>query len=146
MKVCLLYKDRERSNETAYYDTDSIIKDLGLKALFLAAAKKLVYENGEVKKSEKEDPYLMDTLRSVMMIPLHTKEEIVYRQQIIEDCIQHEELIRGLYGISSDMIRKWNELGRGPREKMQQSNPVIRLTLNIYLTPLNVLPACSSIF
>ena len=48
MKVCLLYKDRERSNETAYYDTESIIKDLGLKTLFLSAAKKLVYENGEV--------------------------------------------------------------------------------------------------
>ena len=131
MKVCLLYEDGERTNEVSYFDTASIIKDLGLKALFLAAAKKLVYENGEVKKSEKEDPYLMDTLRSVMMIPLHTKEEIVYRQQIVEDCIQHEELIRGLYGISSDMIRKWNELGRGPREKMQQSNPVIRLTTDI---------------
>ena len=131
MKVCLLYENGERTNEESYYDTASIIKDLGLKALFLAAAKKLVYENGEVKKAEKEDPYLMETLRSVMMIPLHTEEEIVFRQQIVNDCLDHEELIRGLYGISSELIRKWSDLGRGPREKMQQSNPVIKLTTDI---------------
>ncbi len=131
MKVCLLYEDGEHTNEQSYFDTASIIKDLGLKALFLAAAKKLVYENGEVKKAEKEDPYLMETLRSIMMIPLHTEEEIVFRQQILKDCIGHEELIRGLYRISSDVIRKWGELGRGPREKMQQSNPVIKLTTDI---------------
>ncbi len=131
MKVCLLYEDGERTNEESYFDTASIIKDLGLKALFLAAAKKLVYENGEVKKAEKEDPYLMETLRNVMMTPLHTKEEIEYRQQILSDSLKHEELIRGLYRFSSDMIRKWNELGRGPREKMQQSNPVVKLTTDI---------------
>ncbi|MCR4642715.1 MAG: hypothetical protein K5697_11905 [Lachnospiraceae bacterium] len=131
MKVCLLYEDGEHTNEESYYDSASIIKDLGLKTLFLAAAKKLVYENGEVKKAEKEDPYLVETLRSVMMIPLHTKEEIEYRQQILEDCIRHEELIRGLYRIACTVVRKWGELGRGPREKMQQSNPVMKLTADI---------------
>ena len=40
MKICLLYKDRERSNEETYFDTASIIKDLGLKTLFLSAGKK----------------------------------------------------------------------------------------------------------
>ena len=54
MKVCLLYEDRERVNEKTYYDTASIIRDLGLKALFLAASKKLVYENGEVKRPKKK--------------------------------------------------------------------------------------------
>ncbi|MCR4584149.1 MAG: hypothetical protein K5686_00350 [Lachnospiraceae bacterium] len=131
MKVCLLYEDRERSNEISYYDTASIIKDLGLKSLFLAAAKRLVYENGEVKRSEKEDAYLIDTLRSVMMTPLESAEEIQFRQEIVRDCIGHEELIRSLYDISSEVIFRWNELGRGPREKMQNSNPVTRLLTDI---------------
>ncbi|MBP1585524.1 MAG: hypothetical protein ILP17_07530, partial [Lachnospiraceae bacterium] len=82
MKVCLLYRDRERSNEETYYDTASIIKDLGLKSLFLAAAKRLVYENGNVKSVEKEDQYLIETLKAVMMTPLHTADEIRFRQDI----------------------------------------------------------------
>ncbi|MCR5249193.1 MAG: hypothetical protein K6E50_01155 [Lachnospiraceae bacterium] len=131
MKVCLLYEDREKSNEATYFDTASIIKDLGLGTLFLSAAKTLVYENGEVKTVGKEDPFLMDTLRNVMMTPLFTKEEIVFRQQIVEDCIRHEDFIRELYRISSTMILKWNELGRGGREKLQQSNPVTKLVADI---------------
>ena len=49
MKVCLLYKDRERSEREKYYDTESIIGDLGLKTLILSAAKRLVFENGKLK-------------------------------------------------------------------------------------------------
>ncbi|MCR5739977.1 MAG: hypothetical protein K6G43_09170, partial [Lachnospiraceae bacterium] len=131
MKVCLLYSDRERSNEETYYDTASIIKDLGLKSLFLAAAKRLVYENGSVKSVEKEDQYLIETLRAVMMTPLHTAAEIRFRQDVIKDCILHEDMIRDMYNISSELIRKWNELGRGGREKMKQSNQAMRLTADI---------------
>ena len=50
MKVCLLYKDRERSEREKYYDTESIIGDLGLKTLILSAAKRLVFENGKLRK------------------------------------------------------------------------------------------------
>jgi DNA mismatch repair ATPase MutS len=131
MKVCLLYKDRERSEREKYYDTESIIGDLGLKTLILSAAKRLVFENGKLKSVEKEDTYLMETLRNVMMIPLESAGEIKFRQEIIKDCISHEELIRSLYEICSDVIRKWNTLGRGGREKLQQSNPVTRLTEDI---------------
>ncbi len=131
MKVCLLYEDRERINEESYYDSASIIQDLGLKAIFLIAAKDLVFENGEVKKVEKEDTYLVDTMRKVMMSPLYTEEEIRFRQQIIADCLEHEELIRELYRIASNTVQKWGEFGRGPREKLQQSNPVTRLTSDI---------------
>ena len=131
MKVCLLYKDRERSDKEKYYDTESIIGDLGLKTLILSAAKRLVFENGKLKSVEKEDTYLMETLRNVMMIPLESAGEIKYRQEIIKDCFSHEELIRSMYEICSDVIRKWNTLGRGGREKVQQSNPVTRLTEDI---------------
>ncbi|MBR5420084.1 MAG: hypothetical protein IK115_02930 [Lachnospiraceae bacterium] len=131
MKVCLLYKDRERTNEETYYDTASIIKDLGLKTLILTVAKKPIYEDGKVISVEKEDPYLMECLRNVMMTPLHTAEEIRFRQEIIKDSIKHEELIRGLYRICSEVILKWNELGRGGREKTQLSNPVMKLITDI---------------
>ncbi|MCR4960207.1 MAG: hypothetical protein K6A74_02045 [Lachnospiraceae bacterium] len=136
MKVCLLYRDKERAEEESYYDTASVIKDLGLKTLFLSAAKRLIYENGEVKSVEKEDPFLMETLRNVMMIPLSSAEEISYRQEIIKDSIKNEELIRRLYGISASLLEKWNELGRGGREKVKQSNRVMRLTADIKILHL----------
>ncbi|MBO4415268.1 MAG: hypothetical protein J5824_04710, partial [Lachnospiraceae bacterium] len=131
MKVCLLYEDREWTKEEKYYDSASIIQDLGLKALFLVAAKRLIYENGAVKGLEEEDVYLTETLRSVMMIPLCSKEEIEYRHEIIKDSLSHEDFIRGLYTVSCELFDKWNELGRGPKEKKQQSNPVVRLMTDI---------------
>ena len=131
MKVCLLYEDKERADSGTYFDTASIIQDLGLKALFLAGAKKLIYDKGEVKRVEPEDPYLVETLKSVMMIPLATKEEIIFRQEIVKDCLRHEDLIRSLYEISSRALKIWAELGRGPGEKMSQSNPVTKLTTEI---------------
>lgn len=131
MKVCLLYRELERAADEKYYDTDSIIGDLGLKTLFLSAAKRLIFEDGKLKSVEKEDPYLMETLRNVMMIPLTSEDDVKFRQDIVKDFLEHEELIRGIYCICSDVIRKWNMLGRGGREKLRQSNPVTRLTEDI---------------
>ncbi|MCR5324976.1 MAG: hypothetical protein K6E85_17095 [Lachnospiraceae bacterium] len=136
MKVCLLYEDREWAKDEKYYDTASIIHDLGLNTLFLAAAKKLIYENGAVKSVEKEDPYLVETLKNIMMIPLTKKEEIEYRQEMIGESIKHEDLIRDLYGTSCELISKWTELGRGPKEKAQQSNPVVKLVTDVRVMEL----------
>ncbi len=138
MKVCLLYRDRERSNENTYYDTASIIKDLGLDTIFLAAAKRPVYENGKVKSVEKEDIYLRDTIKSVMMTPLATEDEVVFRQEVLKDCISHEDMIREMYAVSSDVIQKWNELGRGGRDKMGQSNPAAKLISDIRVLHLHL--------
>lgn len=136
MKVCLLYISKERSDDKPYFDTASIIKDLGLKHLFVSAAKRLIYENGAVKSVEKEDTYLMETLRNVMMVPLHSEEEIIYRQEILKDFIKNEDMVRELYSICTDVIRKWNELGRGGREKLKQSNQAMRLTADIRILHL----------
>ena len=131
MKVCLLYEDRERLQEETYYDTASIIQDLGLKSIFLVSAKELVYENGEVVKVEKEDPFLMDTMQKIMMTPLTTKEQIVFRQEIVKDAYNDPELIRELYQTSDGMLRKWNELGRGTKGRIRHSNPVMKLISEI---------------
>ncbi len=129
MKVCLLYKNRDREwlTDGAYYDTASIIQDLGLNTLFRAAGRQLIREREEVKKEDQEDPFLADTMRKVMMLPLLSAEEIEYRQEILRDCFQQEELLRELYRVSSETALEWNALGRGIREKSQQRNPVTRL-------------------
>ena len=133
MRVSLLYRDRdpERLADGTYYDEDSIIRDLGLSALFRTAAQRVIYEYGKVTKVDKEDRYITETMRKLMLIPLFSKEEIEFRQAVVKDSFRQEDLIRGLYEISSETVRKWNHLGRGSREQAQQRNPVINLMNDI---------------
>ena len=138
MKVCLLYENRERAANAPYYDQKSIIQDLGLSAVFSAAAKELTYENGELKQVEAADLFVLETFRNVMMTPLLTEEEIVFRQEIVKDCLRAPKLIRGLYRVSTAMLAKWNELGRGARERIRAGNPVVRLTTEIRVLRLFV--------
>ena len=63
MNSFLLYKDREWGTGVGYLDTTSIIQDLGLKTVFSAAGKEVIWEQEQVKKIESEDDYLVDTMR-----------------------------------------------------------------------------------
>ncbi len=137
MKVCLLYEDAERTNREKYYDTASIIKDLGLKSIFDAASKRLIYDrNGTLQKADEPDTYLAETLKAVMMTPLYTREEISFRQEVLKDCIEHEELVVSLYEVSKNMLRRWSELGRVPAETFQQGNPAAKLLNEILILEL----------
>ncbi len=137
MRVCLLYDEIERNNREKYYDTASISKDLGLKSVFNAASKKLIYDrNGELQKSDDPDQYLSETLKAVMMTPLYTKEEIAFRQEMIKDSLAHEDLTRSLYEVSKNMLRRWSELGRVPAETFQQGNPRAKLLNDIIILDL----------
>ncbi len=127
MRVCLLYGDSDRPGDGAYPDEEDLIRDLGLKALFRASARQLIGENGRVDKVDKGDPFLSDTLRKVMMVPLASPEEIAYRQGILRDCLRQEALVRGLYRISTETLKEWTALGRGPGERTQETGPVTRL-------------------
>lgn len=137
MKVCLLYEDIERNNREKYYDTASIVKDLGLKSVFSAASKKLIYDrNGQLVKADDPDQYIAETLKAVMMTPLYTKEEIAFRHEMVKDCLAHEDLTRSLYEVSKNMLRRWSELGRVPAETFQQGNPAAKLLNDIIILRL----------
>ena len=136
MKSCLLYETTDRMSDAPYFDAKSIAQDLGLKALFLAAAKEVIYENGQVAKIGKEDSYIQDSMRRVMMIPLRSREEIIFRQEILRDFLQNEELARCLYSVSSEVLSEWNKLGRGVQNKASQISPVAKLISDIRLIEL----------
>ena len=137
MNSFLLYDQTDKLMDPPYYDAKSIIQDLGLKALFLSAAKEVIYEeSGQVKKIGKEDLYIQDCMRKVMMIPLRTEEAIRYRQDILKDFLENEDLIRSLYEISSKVLEEWNKLGRGVMEKMSNSNPAAKLISDIRVISL----------
>ena len=129
MRIGLLYRDtdRDRPGDGAYADAENIIRDLGLDTLFRAAGRRLILENGAVKRVEKEDPYLVETMRMVMPVPLASREEIAYRQAILRDAVRQEGLLRELYRISGEAVRQWNGLWSGVREKSQQRSPAAKL-------------------
>ena len=138
MKVCLLYPDRDidRWTDGAYFDVESIQKDLNLDVLFQAAGRKLIRENGKVKRVEKEDPWFVDTMRKVLMVPLTSKDEIEYRQAVLKDCSRQEETLRALYRIGDETLQAWDLLGRSAVEKSQKRSPVTKLVDDIRLLRL----------
>ncbi len=138
MKTCLLYEDNDYLTDSPYFDSKSIIQDLGLNTLFLCASKKVIYEKTFVKSVKKEDPYILKTMQKVMMIPLRTEEQMLYRQEIVQDCINNEDMIRDLYAQSELLLAEWNKLGRSLKDKMGNRNPVVTLMNDIQLLSLFV--------
>ncbi|MBR6477726.1 MAG: hypothetical protein IKS85_04690 [Lachnospiraceae bacterium] len=136
MKSYLLYENTDKLMDPQYFDAKSIIQDLGLKALFLAAAKEVIYENDRVKAIGKEDLYIQDSMRKIMMIPLREEAQIKYRQEILADFLADEELVTALYGISSKVLAEWNKLGRGTMEKLSNANPAAKLVTDIRVITL----------
>ena len=112
MNAYLLYPQRDWTNAGRYKDDRTIIQDLGLKTLFSAAAKEIEMEGGKIIKIQEADPFIEETMKKVMMVPLETEEEIRYRQEIIRDCYAEEEFIRGLYERSEQILKEWDKLGR----------------------------------
>lgn len=117
MKVHLLYADREWKGIRSYYDSESIVSDLGLTALFRAASRDQEKKKGAVLKAEAADEHLGEVLKKVMLAPLHTPEEIYYRQAVLQDFIRDEAFTKQLYELSADMMERWERLGKREMEK-----------------------------
>ena len=136
MNSYLLYKDTDYLTEAPYFDAPCIIQDLGLRTLFMAAAKEVVYEEGAVKTIKKEDPFLLDTMKKIMMIPLQNGEQITYRQEILKDCLKDEAFIRSLYALCNEILNRWKALGRNVTDKYSQRNPVASLLNDLHVLHL----------
>ncbi|MCM1026303.1 MAG: hypothetical protein NC432_07690 [Roseburia sp.] len=117
MKVRLLYPDREWKYTGAYYDPESIIKDLGLSILFQVSSRSQEPKTGTVQHADEADRHLGEMLKQVMMMPLESEEEIYYRQEILRDCMEYPEFMESLYEISRDMTFRWEALGKRQLDK-----------------------------
>lgn len=117
MNVNLLYKDREWINPEYYYDEKSIAGDLGLDTLFLNASKPVIYRNDEVEKIGDSDSFIKNVFYRVMLTPLRSSDELIYRQDIIKDAIANEAFTISLYETVSSMLDEWERLGRHVNSK-----------------------------
>ena len=113
MKVCLLYPEKDWNDLKKYSDDWNIITDLGLQTLFNDCVKEIVWDKeGRVKKVLPGDAYVQRTMRSVVMVPLRTEREISYRQEVLKDAVESEAFIKQVYGFATEVLKKWDLLGR----------------------------------
>ena len=136
MKTYLLYQEKEWIDVKPYFDEKSIIQDLGLRILYMMAAREVIVEGGNVKAISMPDTYIEETMKAVMMVPLETEEEIRYRQQVLRDSLEHPEFTIRLYNISCEVLKKWDELGRKDKQKVGHKDPVSNLVGDIHLMEL----------
>jgi len=93
MKVFLLYpdKDFDLSQELAPNSAD-LSQDLALNIVFAAMAQK--------------DEFLLDVSRQVVFSSLDESDLIAYRQEILQDCLKHPEILRQLYSIPIEFLER----------------------------------------
>lgn len=86
MKAHLLYADRDFDFSSEIVELqDELLRDLELGVVLRTMAQ--------------GDRFLLDVARRVMVTSLDEVDEVLYRQAVLTDCIQHEETIRELYAL-----------------------------------------------
>lgn len=116
MKVNLLYAecDFDTATEPTSGSVD-LIQDLGLDTVFAAMA------NG--------DRFLFEVARRVLLSSLHDPANIVYRQQVLDDCLKRPEAVRELYAIAVAAIEGekqiWGFHSRQPSGILRRSRDAL---------------------
>lgn len=93
----LLYPDRELPAGAGYPEKDEMIKDLNLKVIFQAASRPVWKEGDSLKNAEKEDFYIYESMKRIMLIPVTDRAALSYRQSVVCAALKHRELMRSLY-------------------------------------------------
>lgn len=123
MKAFLMYRDRDFDPKAALPSNASdLVQDLELETLFRAMAS--------------GDSLLLDVAKQVVMASLDDPEAILYRQQILADCLNQPEVVREMYGIAVDAIERerkvWGWMSiRYPEGTLHRSIEVLNIFIGL---------------
>jgi len=93
MKVFLLYPDRDFDlSQELPPNTADLSQDLALNVLFKAMAQ--------------GDDFLLEVARRVVLTSLDRVDDIVYRQDILKDCLKHPDVVRQIYRIPLEFLER----------------------------------------
>ncbi len=91
MKVFFLYPDRDfDSSQELPPFWETLTQDLGLETLFSTMAR--------------GDKFVYQVVQKVILTSLEDSSDILYRQEILKDCLNHPELIQELYRIPLEFL------------------------------------------
>ncbi len=86
MKVFLMYEDKDFDLQRKMPQWKEVVQDLELNVLFDAMAK--------------EDDFFREVSEAAILSPLSDVKSILYRQEILKDCLANPSLIKEMYDIS----------------------------------------------
>ena len=104
---------RLRLEQFLPWNEEALIQDLGLDILLNAMAV--------------EDNFLFETVKIGVLSSVFDTGTILYRQQILKDCIQHEQTVRDIYKLTIEAIEKekenygWGFFNRTPSAILHQA-------------------------
>ena len=122
MEPYLLYQDSSSDGKKSYAFPRDIIKDLNLDILF--------------KTMARTDDLILEKVRRVMLIPLQTPEEIIYRQEVLRDLRHQDMFLEDLYECAkcqNKALRDYKEAVKSNRAKSTRKTGELFETLNYLL-------------
>lgn len=118
MKAFLMYrnKDFDLDRELPAHH-DALTQDLELETLFNAMAL--------------GDQFLFKVAQKAVLLSLRDPQEIVYRQHVLNDCLEHSSIVREIYGIAVEAIERerkiWHSSFRYPGSILHRSLEVLHV-------------------
>lgn len=123
MKVHLMYENRDFDCQFKITSHQKeLIQDLELNTLFNVMANK--------------DEFIFETIQSAIFSSLNNIEEILYRQDVLKDCIKNPNVIRKLYNITTEAIEKkrkylWGIGGDSPTSVLSCSVNLLQMLVEM---------------
>lgn len=100
MKAFLMYQDRDFDMQQDLPDNaQTLIQDLELTTLFDAMAL--------------EDPFLSAVAKKAVLLSLTDSKTILYRQDILDDCLKNSSIVKEIYNIAENAMEKEKKNGFG---------------------------------
>lgn len=119
MKAFLLYRDRDfdMMREPLPHEKD-LVRDLELETLF----------NGMAAG----DAFLLDVVKRIVPASVTDVATVLYRQDILRDCIKNAKILRGLYDLSVEAIERerknyWGVISNQPGALLHRSVEVLQM-------------------
>ncbi|HEY7307305.1 MAG TPA: hypothetical protein VH601_24490 [Bryobacteraceae bacterium] len=122
MKAFLMYRDRDFYQQADLPpNAADLTQDLELTTLFSAMAA--------------GDEFLLEVAKDAVLTCLHEPEEILYRQNVMADCLERAEIVRELYGIAVEAVERekriWGWLSKYPDSMLRRSIEVLQLFVDL---------------
>jgi hypothetical protein len=113
MKAFLMYRDRDFDLQKELpLNSAELVRDLEMDTLFQAMS------DG--------DAFLLEVARKALLLSLKQPKDILYRQQMLTDCLRRSDIVREMYIIAVEAIerekRVWGSIyGRYPEGLVSRS-------------------------
>ncbi len=123
MRVFLMYKDKDFDDKASLpFNSDTLMNDLGLEIILKAMS------NG--------DEFIYDMSKAAFLNTLTKKEEVLYRQEVLKDCLNNEQTVKDIYALSIKSIEKKHEnllgiFGRFPGSLLSSSVSLLDMYFDI---------------